>query len=458
MWGSTRSTLGRRARGAAIVVSMGVAAMATPAPAAPFAPSSPWNAPLPDDAPIAADSDALVAKLNGWVSAEVQGHYGPFINTTSYSIPVYTAGAATPTTDVILDWWSPALNAALQDVPIPAGAQPAAGSDQHLVVEQPSSDTTWEFWHMRQRLPAVASLKAAAGTGGSLGAARYVYKVSALTSQGETTAAPGNGTAVTTVAGGKVTLTWRGVVGATGYRIYRGTSATGVQRIATVWTSTTSYGVDVRFVDAGTVVPIGSPPTTNTANTPGVWHAGWAGRMLDVSTHPGYYHRVTDPFTGAILEDAPWGSTASSLPATGGLMRIAELQAGRIDHALQLAVPDTEAGAWVWPAQRTDGGDTSPDAIPEGAHFRLDPTLDLNSLDMPPFTRMMAEAAQRYGLIVNDRTLSVVTFRAEDPSPLMRAGQPNPYPPMWTDPETGKALIPWQLLAAFPWADLQLLA
>ena len=37
------------------------------------------------------------------------------------------------------------------------------------------------------------------------------------------------------------------------------------------------------------------------------------------------------------------------------------------------------AGVFSWPAQRTDGLLDSPDAIPEGARFRLDPNLDIAS-------------------------------------------------------------------------------
>ena len=45
---------------------------------------------------------------------------------------------------------------------------------------------------------------------------------------------------------------------------------------------------------------------------------------------------------------------------------------------------------------------------------------------MPPVTRMIAQAAQTYGLIVNDQTGATVAFRAEDPTPLMRQGQAEP--------------------------------
>lgn len=434
-------------------------ALAAPsAQAAPyFSPQSVWNTPLAANAPLATNSAALSAKLAATAAHEIQYGPTPTINTTAYSSPVYTVPAGQPTVNVVLDWNTPALNAAIAAVPVPSNAVPASGRDQHMVISQPSSDSMWEFWHMRQALQPVPSVSATVVAGaGSLPAASYLYRVTALTAQGETTAAPTNGVSVTTTAGSKVSVSWRGIIGATGYRVYRGAPGTTGQLVGQVNQATTTYGTTVTFGDTGTSTPGVAPPTVNTAATPGVWHAGWAGRILNASAHPGHYRKLLSS-TGNILEDAPWGSTASSLPMAAGLMMISELQSGHIDHALSIALPDTKAKSWVWPAQRTDGGDTSVDAIPEGARFRLNPALDINSLNLPPFTKMMAVAAQKYGIIVNDRTLSSIAVRGEDPSPLIRAGLPNPYTNLYKD-ATGKTLAPYQLMAKFPWSQLQLVA
>lgn len=191
--------------------------------------------------------------------------------------------------------------------------------------------------------------------------------------------------------------------------------------------------------------------------TRGQWHAGWGGRILHVSTDPGYYRNMTGP-GGNVLEQSDWGATASSLPIAAGLITLGDLASGRINHAIAMMVPVAKAKVFYCPAQRTDGWDTSTDAIPEGAHFRLDPRLDLSTLPMPPITRMIAEAAQRYGLIVNDQTDVTVGFRAQDPTPLMRAGLPNPYAKYFANPATGSYQLPTQFLASFPWSHLQLLA
>ena len=142
-----------------------------------------------------------------------------------------------------------------------------------------------------------------------------------------------------------------------------------------------------------------------------------------------------------------WGATATSLPLLAGTIRIAELRSGHIDHALAIAVPHPRASTFASPAERTDGDNTSPSSIPEGAHFRLDPRLDLNKLNLPPATKAIAEAAQRYGIIVRDKTGATVTFFGEDPRPT--GG--NPWPSLFG----GK--LPSAVLARFPWNRLELL-
>ena len=65
--------------------------------------------------------------------------------------------------------------------------------------------------------------------------------------------------------------------------------------------------------------------------------------------------------------------------------------------------------------------------MPQGAHLRLDPAVDVDSLGLHPVARMLAEAAQRYGVIVRDRTRVSAQFFLESPprdqrSPYTGAG------------------------------------
>jgi hypothetical protein len=176
------------------------------------------------------------------------------------------------------------------------------------------------------------------------------------------------------------------------------------------------------------------------------WHADYGGAIKEASRSAGYFS--TASWSG--LSQSYWGATASSLPLAGGLMRIDELKAGTIPHALALAIPFARPRVWSFPAQRTDGSSPDTAGIPEGARFRIDPTLDLTKLVMPRMTRMMAEAAQRYGMVVVDQTGWAVGFRAEDNTPT------------GTDPYYGPGglfggLYPNDMLASFPWDRLQLM-
>ena len=140
-------------------------------------------------------------------------------------------------------------------------------------------------------------------------------------------------------------------------------------------------------------------------------------------------------------------------------MTISELESGQIDHALCLAVPGTAAGKWASPAQRTDGQSTAPNAIPEGAHFRLNPDLNLASLNLPPLVYMMAVAAQKYGIIISN-TSGAVAFRAEDPTQFIAQNGYSPYlGPSGQVGSPGALFSNWpeQLMSLFPWNDLQLL-
>jgi hypothetical protein len=280
-----------------------------------FASNGVWNQPLATNAPLARNSSTLSGTLN-WEVA----NYGSWINTSSYSTPVYTVPANQPNVVVILDQTNPLLAADFAQVPLPPDARPAPGTDGHLVVWQPSTQTMWEFWQLHKD----------------------------------------------------------------GY---------------------------------------------------GNWHTSYGGKMTNVSSNPGYFSQQ-------------FGATATGLPLVGGLMTLQEETDGVINHALQLAIPHAKAGTWVFPAQRSDGDSTSATAIPEGTRFRLPASLNIGALKLPRQTAMMARAAQKYGMIVNDQS-GAVSFRAEDPYLYTQLYGFDPYGYSFE----GKS--PSQLLASFPWQKLQ---
>jgi len=178
--------------------------------------------------------------------------------------------------------------------------------------------------------------------------------------------------------------------------------------------------------------------------TPAGWVAGWGGAMRDVSTAPGVYDRRSWPGS-----EPWWGASASSLSIAGGLITLEDLEAGEIDHALAISLPEIRAGVYALPARRSDGTSTDPLSLPEGAHLQLDPGLDIAALHLPRLTRMIAEAAQRYGIFVRD-IAGDVTFYGQDATPTGR------------DPYAGpggffRGRTPVELLSRFPWDKLRVL-
>ncbi len=290
-----------------------------------FATNSAWNAPLAINQPIDPASTAYAAEIMRQVQT-----YGTGVMTTSYGVPIYTVPSTQPVTTVTLDdQGSAQLQQALNAVPMPAGARPADGADANLAVWQPSTDTLWEFWHLR------------------------------LQADG--------------------------------------------------------------------------------------WHTAWGGRMVSVSSSPGNYMDIPGPGT-SFIERRYWGTTAAKFSLVAGVITLWDLARGRIDHALCLSLPQVESGVYSLPAQGTDGQYTGPNAIPEGAHLRLDPNFNVNKVQLDPIVRMMALAAQRYGIIVVN-TGGGVGFRGQDPTPTGN----NPWPAL-LGPTPGLLLK-----TEFPWSHLQML-
>lgn len=292
-----------------------------------FSSTSFWNRELAVNAPISPNSDENIAELTREVSVKPA-----WINTSFCSVPVYTVGPDQPMVHVTYRpniptaTPYPPTQEALNAVPVPARAQPAAGLDKHMVIWQPSTDKMWEFWHMEEN--------------------------------------------------------------------------------------------------------------------DGEWSAQAAGAMEHVSQNEGRYG--PEAWSGA---QPWWGATGTSLPLVGGLITVEELQHRSINHAIAMAIPEPSP-AYVWPARRSDGANSSSAAIPEGTIFRLPPTLDLRALHLSPPTLAIAEAAQKFGMVVRDETLYNVVLYGEDPT----SGGSDPYPAIY------EGRSPSELLNEFPWGKLEVVA
>ena len=205
-----------------------------------------------------------------------------------------------------------------------------------------------------------------------------------------------------------------------------------------------SYGIGDEGTDHEMTI---YQPSTNTIwefwvaqKVAGQWSACWGGKMENTNIDPGYFW-------------GNYGATATSLPFLGGQITADELKNGVINHAIGISLQDTQ-NYWIlsWPAQRSDGGNPSnkPYWIPEGTRFRLDPTINLDTLNLTPIAKTIAKAAQVYGFVVWDRS-GGITIRLNDDLSYTADGGANPYPALF-----GKN-VDYNLLAGFPWNHLQFL-
>jgi CubicO group peptidase (beta-lactamase class C family) len=175
-------------------------------------------------------------------------------------------------------------------------------------------------------------------------------------------------------------------------------------------------------------------------NADGSWQACWGGQMTDVSKN----------VEG--IWSSPFGATATGLPLIGGQITAEELSAGAIQHVMGIALVQSASGTFSWPATRTDGPGCPGDiCIPQGLRFRLDPTIDINTLDLPPAGKIIAKAAQDYGFVVWD-TAATTSLRCKNPlSYTLLSNGTDPYPGLFAPAD------PWSLLNGFPWSNLQFL-
>lgn len=111
---------------------------------------------------------------------------------------------------------------------------------------------------------------------------------------------------------------------------------------------------------------------------------------------------AVDPTTGS----GP-GPLGSGLDQLGGVIRIAELRAGAIEHALTF-LQSNPMGPYNstnhrYPATNTDGSRTLANGLIEGSRIQLDPSINLASLStLSAIERMVGTALQKYGGYVSD--------------------------------------------------------
>jgi hypothetical protein len=93
------------------------------------------------------------------------------------------------------------------------------------------------------------------------------------------------------------------------------------------------------------------------------------------------------------------GTTVSAAPLLATTVRLAEVQAGRIDHVVG-ACSQANGPTAIWPARKSDGTNTSPSAPPVGARLRLKAGVDLGAFTGQ--ARVIAEAMATHGVMITD--------------------------------------------------------
>jgi hypothetical protein len=118
-----------------------------------------------------------------------------------------------------------------------------------------------------------------------------------------------------------------------------------------------------------------------------------------------------------------------------------------------IALVDLEAwNVFSWPANRSDGYNpgNAANRIPEGTRFRLDPSVNVDTLNIKPAAKIIAKAAQKYGFVVWDKAGSI-SLRAQNVQSYTSMGQANPYPALFSN------TAEYAVLDGFPWDKLQFL-
>jgi hypothetical protein len=92
------------------------------------------------------------------------------------------------------------------------------------------------------------------------------------------------------------------------------------------------------------------------------------------------------------------GGYAAGFDFAAGPVRPEEIAAGYIPHALVAAIPNTGSGI-ICPATHTDHSGTG---IPEGGHFFLPQSYNVDAQSWPAWVKMIAHALQNYGGYIVD--------------------------------------------------------
>lgn len=137
----------------------------------------------------------------------------------------------------------------------------------------------------------------------------------------------------------------------------------------------------------------------------GVAYAMWRARRSGTAMSYQFLRKWTLNGSGYQVPNSV-STIGSGLPSFAGVLLPEEIKAGRIEHALAMALPGPARDTYVQPASATDGVGST-DSIPEGARVRLKAGVKAPKL-LPRTNKVAQKAIMRalrtYGAIIVERS------------------------------------------------------
>tara|TARA_R110000823_G_scaffold72583_3_gene166939 strand:- start:35 stop:1066 length:1032 start_codon:yes stop_codon:yes gene_type:complete len=132
---------------------------------------------------------------------------------------------------------------------------------------------------------------------------------------------------------------------------------------------------------------------------------------------------VSPPWNEVDQPNLAASAIASGFPLTAGLIRVEEINSGRIPHALMFAYPGAMTDGFVSPASTAmpvaESADVAAQAgMPLGARIQLDPAFDVDGSDLSREGKIIARALQEYGAYLGDSAGGNVLFAESAPTQL----------------------------------------
>ena len=182
-----------------------------------------------------------------------------------------------------------------------------------------------------------------------------------------------------------------------------------------------------------------------------------------LTNFPGVYSPTPTTWGGSSLGSS---CSASRLPYGAGMITLADLLSGSINHAISITIGS--AGAWVPPANQNDGtlsntvgGEYS--TVPEGTRLFFPASVAMPA-GLNPFAQMVFTAVQTYGAFIFDETAgNGLNIPVENFS--LWSAWAGGQGPQWSwvngigDTYTGRGVLPWPVMQnlanLLPWSQLQ---